>query len=215
MIHCFSQSTNNHITYPLSDGKLHRLPKGSMIDLFIRQQMADRGMVTCTLPRTKFRLVESISLTDEFESWTFDHFRGILDLWLTMDLTNKEHFPNLWELSSNVQINYIIVDRLMNADDDQTVKDLERPSNRSLENFLRDICRIEENGMFKEWFKALTVDEYIRTYSHLTNLNQKEWERINALPMNASKTIKFYVDREKQMVEERKTNKSKEEEQSK
>jgi hypothetical protein len=211
----FSPSSTGDPNDPFFDNKVHPLPPSTMIDLFIRQQMIERGTITFTRAQTRFRLVEQISLTDAFESWTFDHFHGLMDFWLTVDLTNKESFPNQWKLNSQAKINYIIQDRLNTTDDDQTSKHLERPSTKSLENFLRDICQIEENGMFNDWFKGLTEDENISTYAHLTNLNQKEWEQIQKLPMNALKTIKFYVDREKQMVEERKTKKTKDENPSK
>jgi hypothetical protein len=184
-----------------------------MIDLFIRQQMNER-IITFNRSRTKFRLVEPISLTDEFDAWEFDHFRNIFDIWLTVNLNNKESFPTRWKLATNVLINYIIVDRLTASDDDQRSRHIERPNTKSLENFLRDICELEDNGMFEEWFEALTEVENISTYSHLTNLNQKEWEQIHKLPMNALKTIRFYVDREKQMPEQRKTKNNEDEDQS-
>ncbi|CAF2061563.1 unnamed protein product [Rotaria magnacalcarata] len=135
---------------PLYDGSVYPLPHGTILDLFIRQQMIDRGTITFMRPRKQ----------------------------------------------------------LSDIDADQTSKNTGRPSTQSLESFLRGICRIEDNGKFIEWFKALVEDENIHTYSHLTNLNQKEWDRIEKLPMNALKTIKFYVDREKQMVDERKTKKN-------
>jgi hypothetical protein len=189
---------------PVCDDATHPLSKGSILDLFIRRQMADRGTVTFTHSRVKYRLVEPISLTDEFDSWTFDHFHGLFDIWLAIDSTNKTKFPSPWTLNSNAEIEYMIVNRLKSDDDDPSAKHSERPSTKSLENFLRDICKNEENGMFQVWFKALTTEENIVSYSHLTNLNQKEWDRIGRLPMNALKTIKVYVDQEKQMVEAKK-----------
>ncbi len=176
--------------------------------------MNERGIITFNRLRTKFHLVEPITLTDEFDSWTFDHFHSIFDIWLTRNLNNKEYFPAQWKLANDAMINYIIVDRFISGDDNQRSRYIERPSTKSLDNFLRDVCELEDNDMFTEWFEALNEDESITTYSHLTNLNQKEWERIDKLPMNALKTIKFYVDREKQMAEKRKTKKSKDEDQS-
>ncbi|CAF1420398.1 unnamed protein product [Adineta steineri] len=202
------QPSNQPSTSPVFDGKSHSLPRGTLIDLFIRQQMMDRGMITFIHPQSRFRLVESISLTDEFESWTFDHFHNLLNFWLTIDLTNKKKFPNQWKLDPQAKIKYAIVQRLADDNNDQTSKHLERPSTKSLENFIRDICQIEGNGMSNTWYEVLSKKENINTYAHLTNLNQKEWDRIRSLPMNALKTIKFYIDREKQMVEERKTKKT-------
>ncbi|CAF1397310.1 unnamed protein product [Rotaria sp. Silwood1] len=203
-----SASSDSEIIHPVCDGTSHPLSQGTILDLFIRQQMIDRGTVTFIDPQTEYRLVEPISLTDEFESWTFDHFHGLFDFWLAVDPHTKTTFPSPWTLHSDAQIDYIIATRLIRADGDQSRKYSERPSTKSLENFLRDICNKERNGMFQIWYKALSVEENIASYAHLTNLNQKEWDRIGRLPMNALKTIKFYVDQEKQMVEERKTKKN-------
>mgnify|MGYP001081816118 CR=1 FL=1 len=93
----------------------------------------------------------------------------------------------------------------MSETDDPSTKTIKPPNTKSLDSFIRDICQIENNGMFATWYKALTTEENITSYAHLTNLNQNEWERISHLPMNALKTIKFYIDQEKQKVEETKT----------
>jgi len=94
---------------------------------------------------------------------------------------------------------------------DQTATRIQRPSTKSLENFIRDVCTIEDNGMSEEWFEALTDKEDITTYAHLSNLTMPEWEKIHALPMNALKTVKFYVDQEKHLAAaQSKTTKNKE-----
>ncbi|CAF1043150.1 unnamed protein product, partial [Didymodactylos carnosus] len=205
-----TQETTNSNTLPTTsapcqDGAVHRLPEASLLDLFIRTQMNERGIITFNRPRTRFRLVEPVSQSDEFDSWTFDHFHQIFDLWLTPDYLKKEHFPARWKLGKDTLINYVIADQFtVGNDDDNTSRRNERPSTKSLENFVRDICELEDNGMYEEWLDALTLDESITTYAHLANLNQKEWDRIGELPMNALKTIKSYVDREKQTAENRK-----------
>ncbi|CAF0880971.1 unnamed protein product [Adineta ricciae] len=192
---------------PEFDGEAHELDKGTMLDLFIRQQMLDRDLITFVSPRSRFRLVDPISLTDEFDSWIFDHFHGLMDLWLAIDLTNQRKFPEKWKLSATANIKYAIVEQLPSADAEQTRKHIERPSTKQLEGFIRDICQIEDNGLADVWLKALRKKENIETYAHLANLNQQEWEKIDELPMNALKIIKFYVDREKQMTEEHKKKK--------
>lgn len=169
--------------------------------------MIDRDLITFLRPRSRFRLVGPVSLTDEFYSWTFDHFRGLMDFWLTVDLTNKTKFSEKWKLSPTANIQYTIVEQLTSGDNDQTTKHIERPSTKTLDSFIRDVCDIEDNGLTGVWLEALTKKENISTYAHLTNLNQQEWEQIDDLPMNALKIIKFHVDREKQMAEERKKKK--------
>ena len=200
--------TDPRIVHPICDNNVHPLNRGTILDLYTRQQMDDRGTVTSGESQTRFRLIESVSLTDEFDSWTFDHFHGLLDFWLAIDSKCEKSFPKEWKLDSNAEIDYIVLPQLPRGNDDESSKQSDRPSTKSLENFLRDICRIEQNGMFNVWFDALKKEENISTFAHLTNLNQKEWERIDKLPMNALKTIKFYIDQEKQMVEERKTKKT-------
>ena len=176
-----------------------------MLDLLIRQQIKDRGRIISAQKQTKHRLVEPISLTDEFESWTFDHFHGLFDFWLVCDANSQLSFPNSWTLNANTKIDYLISNGSISDTNDSLIKHIERPNTKSLESFIEDICKIENNGMYLTWYKALAIEENITTYAHLTNLNQKEWERIKHLSMNALKTIKFYIDQEKQLVEQRKT----------
>ncbi|CAF2837027.1 unnamed protein product [Rotaria sp. Silwood2] len=194
-------------TKPLADNAVHILPKGTILDLFIRQQLTERGNITFKRTRTKFRLVEPVSLTDEFDSWTFDNFQQIFDFWLTVDPHNNQQktFPTRWKLDPRAVINYII-----GTVSDETGTRIQRPSTKSLENFIRDVCTIEDNGMAEEWFEALTTDEDILTYAHLSNLTMPEWEKIRKLPMNALKTIKFYIDQEKNLTAARKVSTIKE-----
>jgi hypothetical protein len=188
----------------LIGGVVHPLQKGTILDLFIRQQLSDRGIITFKRLRSQYRLVEPISLTDDFDSWTFDNFQEIFDFWLTIDPHNNITFPTRWKLQENAVINYII-----GGISDQTNARIQRPSTISLENFIRDICTIEDNGMGKNWYEALLDHEDIITYAHLSNLTQPEWDRIKNLPMNALKTIKFYVDQEKNLTSSTKKNKDK------
>jgi hypothetical protein len=169
--------------------------------------MTDRDLIKFSRPRNRFRLVEPVSLTDEFDSWTFDHFHGLMDFWLTTDLTNKTKFSEKWKLSPTANIKYTIIEQLASTDNNQAAKHIERPSTKALDSFIRDVCHIEDNGLADEWLQALTGKENISTYAHLANLNQQEWEKIDDLPMNALKILKLYVDREKQMAEERKKKK--------
>lgn len=194
------QSITVRTTKPLADNAVHTLAKGTILDLFIRRQLAERGNVTFKRPRKKFRLVEPVSLTDEFDSWTFDNFQHIFDFWLTVDPHGNQTstFPTRWRLDRQAVINYIIGGGI-----DESATRIRRPSTKSLENFIRDVCSIEDNGMAEEWFETLTDDEDILTYAHLSNLTMPEWEKIRKLPMNALKTIKFYVDQEKNLISAR------------
>ncbi|CAF1222287.1 unnamed protein product [Adineta steineri] len=184
------------------DGNTYLLPKGSLLDLFVRQVLDERGTVTFTRPRKRFQLVEPVCLTDEYGSWTFDLFQRIFEVWMSPDNPNNNQvFPTRWRLAKDVVINYIIYRQNLNVsatvenDDSSNPSSSvhnQRPKTMSLETFIRDICGIEDNGMGKNWFESLTDHEDITTYAHLSNLTEKEWDNIRKLPMNAKKRIKFY-----------------------
>ena len=165
--------------------------------LFIKKQLAQRGVIDFGRERRKFRLVESISLNDEFDTWHFDHFHSLFDLFLTRP--NNQSFPRRWELADLSKLTYQILPNDQSTGDDQ--RQIQRPSTKSLEKFIEDICLIEDNEMGSTWIDLLR-EEDITTFAHLTNLNQKEWESIRKLSMNALKTIKMYIDREKQTAED-------------
>jgi hypothetical protein len=170
--------------------------------------LTERDVITFKRERSKFRLVEPVSLTDDFDSWTFDNFQQILDFWITIDPNedSKTNFPKRWKIHEKTTFNYII-----GGISNQTTARIQRPSTKSLENFIRGVCIIEDNGMFEQWFEALTEKEVITTYAHLSNLTTPEWGKIRLLPMNALKTIKFYVDQEKNLTaSQSKTTKNKE-----
>jgi hypothetical protein len=199
LLRSLNQSISSEIrsTISLEKNVIHPLNDLCILDLFIRKQMAQRGVIDFGRERSKFRLVESISLNDEFDTWHFDHFHSLFDLFLTRP--NNELFPVRWELINQSKITYQIISVYSTNDDDQ--KHIQRPSTKSLEKFIEDICQIEDNGMASNWIDSLRKED-ITTYAHLTNLNQKEWDNIRKLSMNALKTIKTYVDREKQTAED-------------
>ncbi|CAF3345714.1 unnamed protein product, partial [Rotaria sp. Silwood2] len=205
-----SVSSKTRSTINLEKNITHPLNPGCILDLFIRKQMTQRGVVDFGRERPKFRLVEPITLNDEFDTWHFDHFHSLFDLYLTRP--NNESFPIRWELIEQSKITYQIISFYSTNDRDQ--KPIKKPSTKSLEKFIEDICQIEDNGMASNWIELLRKED-ITTYAHLTNLNQKEWDNIKKLSMNALKTIKTYVDREKQTAEDQtKTNKRKNESES-
>jgi hypothetical protein len=206
LLHSLDQqvSSKSRSTINLEKKVIHPLNHRCILDLFIRKQMAQRGVIDFGRERQKFRLVESISLNDEFDTWYFDHFHSLFDIFLTRP--NNESFPIRWELIDQSKLTYQIIS-IYSTDDDQ--KHIQRPSTKSLEKFIEGICQIEDNGMASNWIELLHKED-ITTYAHLTNLNQKEWDNIKKLSMNALKTIKTYVDREKQTAEDQtKTNKRK------
>ncbi|CAF3171708.1 unnamed protein product [Rotaria sp. Silwood2] len=198
-------SSKTRSTINVENNIIHPLNHRCILHLFIRKQMAERGVIDFGRERPKFRLVEPITLNDEFDTWYFDHFHSLFDLFLIRP--NNESFPILWELIEKSKITYQIISVYSTNDSDQ--KTIQRPSTKSLEKFIEDICQIEDNGMASNWIELLRKED-ITTYAHLTNLNLKEWDNIKKLSMNALKTIKTYVDREKQTAEDQtKTNKQK------
>ena len=178
-----------------------------MLDLFVRQQLNERDNITsATADEKRYRLVEPISLSDELDSWSFDQFRDIMNLWISLDDRSQTPFPKVWKFDPQGEIHYIIARNLFSNEENASKSQSERPRTKSLANFIHDVCRIEGNGKGNDWLGNL-AEESITTYAHLSNLSQQEWGRIQKIPMNGLKTIKFYVDQAKQNVEERKVTK--------
>lgn len=202
------KSIRSTTTQPILDGTPHPLTSGSLLDVFIRKELKDRGDITLSSSNEKlYRLVEPVSLTDEFSSWTFDLFRSIFDLWLSIDAECEKTFPIVWKFDDeNGQIDYVIKNDLFSNDENSSKTQSGRPSTKDLPSFIQGVCRIETNNNASVWLEKFK-EENITTYAHLSNLNDEEWKRISKLPMNALKTIRFYVDQAKQSVEERKVEK--------
>ncbi|CAF4423727.1 unnamed protein product [Rotaria sp. Silwood2] len=198
----FRQSPQHSTSTTIVTQDRTKLPFGCVLDLFIRHQLENRGIISFVHAQTRFRLVEPISLTDDFSTWHFDHFHDLFDIWLKPCSTQL--FPKQWRFADNGQIYYQVNDAYNKINDDTETMTIERPNTSSLESFIRDICLKENNGMTDVWLKQLRELEDIITYSHLANLKETDWNGIVKLSMNAKKTIKKYVDREKQTADDEK-----------
>jgi hypothetical protein len=181
------------------------LAPGSTLDVFIRSQLLARGgTINVGRPLTKLKLVEPITLVDEFDTWHFDQLRGLFELNLVPE---KKEFPLIWKLSYDAKIFFIFkIPGDDNNDDanEQTNRHVDRPSTVSLERFVEDVCEKENNGMTEKWIDALRADDLLK-FDHLANLKHEEWNDLKKLSVNGKKILKSYVDREKQMASDVKT----------
>ncbi|CAF3418246.1 unnamed protein product [Rotaria socialis] len=202
--HCRQSPQNSASTTTVTQDRT-KLPFGCVLDSFIRHQLENRGIISFAHPQTRFRLVEPISLTDDFSTWHFDHFHDLFDIWLKP--CSDQVFPKQWRFATNGQIYWQVNDAYNKINDSGEAMTIERPNTNSLESFIGDICLKENNGMNDIWLKQLRELEDITTYSHLANLKETDWDRIVKLSMNAKKTIKTYVDREKQTAVDEKRKK--------
>jgi len=176
------------------------LVNGCLLDLFIRKQLRDRGIITSSTNRNSahFRLIEPVSLTDDFSTWTYDQWRGIFDLELAPHGTNAR-FPTRWSLADNARIHCLINNYdSMGTKSSSSFND--RPRTGSLDVFVGDVCAHENNGQTNAWLDALHQED-IRTYQDLTNLRQTEWDNIRKLTVNAKKILKAALDRERENVD--------------
>ena len=187
---------------------------GCVLDVFIREQLLARGTIDPGRSLRKLQLAEPITVDDEFDTWFFDHMRGVMQLWLVNN--DGPAFPTRWKLDPNANISYVIEtgDSRKNDDDDddvessKTMVNIDRPRTISLEHFVHDVCEKENNGKYEKWIAALREDD-VTTYAHLAGLKHTEWAELKLLSMNGRKTLKSYVNREKQMAAEIKTTKKK------
>ena len=162
--------------------------------MFIHEQVRSLEPIR-SRQSARLRLVESVTTTDEFSSWSYDHFRGIFEMELRP--YSKTTFPHVWRLANDACIYYQFIETgTRQADGTPGSVVFDRPRTGSLEQFIQDICAKEEMEAEK-WIKALQ-EEDILSFIHLSNLKQTEWDNIRRLPMNAKRILKAAVDRERE-----------------
>lgn len=169
----------------------------TVLALFIREQVHTSSPIRGR-QSVRFRLVEQLTVTDEFGTWPYDHFRGLFDLELRR--CSNEPFPNSWTLADHAGLRCRVIFIGSGFADEKlgtTVAD--RPRTTSLDQFVLDVCDKEDNQPAEAWIKCLR-EEDIRTFSHLLNLKQTEWDNIKKLSMNAKRILKAAVDRERESV---------------
>ncbi|CAF4640531.1 unnamed protein product [Rotaria sp. Silwood2] len=167
--------------------------------LFIREQMHEYDTITSTADRnaTRFRLIEPITSNDEFGPWSYDHWHGLFDLELKPHGDNVE-FPERWRLAQNVKI-HCCIETCNSKERNSFPSHTDRPRTATLDVFVHDVCKRENNGQSESWLKGLRQED-IFSFEHLNNLNQFEWDRIHALSVNAKRILKVAVDRERTSI---------------
>ncbi|CAF0908395.1 unnamed protein product [Rotaria sordida] len=183
-------STSN----PTTDQQSFVLDVNCLLYLFIREQMSKHSVVISTVHfnSTRFRLVESIRLNDEFDRWEYDHLRGLFDLELVPH-DNNTRFPNRWHLADNVSI-YCQIKTINNNEQKTSLSHFDRLYTNSLDTFVRNVCAQENNSRSDDWLKALR-DAEIVNFEHLASLDRTEWDRIPGLTVNAKRILRAATDR--------------------
>ena len=176
------------------------------MDAFIRSQLSARGgTVDVGRPLSKLPLVNPINLVDEFDTWHFDHLRGLFELNLVPE---GQCFPRKWKVAPDVKLRFLLqtpnTSERSDENQEPTTRNIDRPSTISLERFVEEVCEKENNGMVTKWLDALRADDLI-SFDHLANLKFDEWTELKYLSMNGKKVLKSYVDREKQLASDSKS----------
>lgn len=166
--------------------------------MFIHELLRSLDIIRTRQP-TRLRLVEPLTTTDDFSTWSYDHFRGIFEMELCP--YGQVSFPNTWRLAENAQIYCQCAKNDARQNDGNASSSIiDRPRTGSLEQFIQDICAKEAMEADK-WLKALQ-EEDIHSFVHLSNLKQTEWDNIKRLPMNAKRILKTAVDRERESADD-------------
>ncbi|CAF0787182.1 unnamed protein product [Adineta ricciae] len=189
-----SRSTTNNLPFSNYNNKFI-LDPNSTFALFIREQVSSRGIIR-QRQSARLRLVEPVSITDEFSSWSYDHLRDLFHIELRSH--SERTFPSCWVLNKGVRIHcQFVVDGAQQNSESEISSIVDCPRTGSLEQFVHDVCDKEDNGQANAWLKALR-EEDILTFAHLSNLKQTEWDNIRKLSMNARRILKTAVDRERE-----------------
>jgi hypothetical protein len=178
----------------LHDNQQFLLHPGSLLALFIYEQVRSLGTIRQG-QSSYLRLVEPLSITDEFGTWSYDHFRGLFEMELHSYL--KKSFPTYWVLANDARIycQFVFIGTRQ-ANEIATSLIPDRPRTGSLEQFVHDVCA-KESMKAEKWIEALHAED-ILSFTHLSNLKQTEWDNIKRLPMNAKRILKAAVDRERE-----------------
>ena len=190
---CIPESTSTIIV----DDREFLLADQCTLHLFIRQQLRERDTIASSNSQksSRYRLIEPMSLTDDFGTWQYDRWRGLFDIELTPH-GNHIPFPKRWKLADNARIYCRLNDQDTERKASNSLLD-DRPRITSLEGFVRDVCRHANSGQADVWLRGLH-EEDILTFDHLANLRHAEWENIRKLTVNAKKTLMAAVDRERE-----------------
>jgi hypothetical protein len=142
--------------------------------------MSKKGTVTSIghSDSHRFHVLEPIKFTDDYSEWEYDHWQGLLGLELEPHGSNTK-FPAKWCLIDNVSI-YC---RITNSDPNKSFSSsslIDRSQSKSLESFIQDACKHENNSLSESWLKALQ-QEKIFDLAQLINLDQKGWSQIQRL----------------------------------
>jgi hypothetical protein len=167
--------------------------------LFIREQMDERGPTTSTADRnsTRLRLVEPISSNDDFGLWSYDHWHGLFDLELKPHGDNVQ-FPERWCLAQDVKIHCHI--KTCNSKEKTSLPShMDRPRTATLDAFVHDVCKRENNGQSESWLRTLKQED-IFSFEDLNNLKKSEWDQMVKLSVNARRILKAAVDRERTSI---------------
>ena len=181
----------------VGDNRKFLLANDCLLYLFIRQQLRDRDTITSSSSQhsTRYRLIEPVSLTDDFGTWQFDRWRGLFDIELAPH-GDTIRFPSRWKLADEPRIHCRLHDQDAATKASTSLLD-GRPRITSLEVFVRDVCHHANSGQADVWLRDLH-EEDVLTFEHLANLRHGEWENIRKLTVNARKTLRAAVDRERE-----------------
>ena len=167
--------------------------------LFIREQIHERDPSTANADhnRTRFRLVEPIRSIDEFGPWSYDHWHGLFDLTMVPHGDNVQ-FPERWCLTQDVKIHCRI--EICNPKDKNSLAShMDGPRTATLEVFVQDVSKQENNEQSESWLKTLKRED-IFSFEHLNSLKQSEWDQMRILSVNAKRILKVAVDQKRTSI---------------
>ncbi|UJR20275.1 hypothetical protein I4U23_023406 [Adineta vaga] len=99
-------TNNNEFTNDDTSPLLHHnsqflLHRNAILALFIHEQMRSLSTIR-KRQAARLRLVEPLSITDEFGTWSYDHFRNLLEM--ELHPYSEESFPTRWILPDDTHI---------------------------------------------------------------------------------------------------------------
>jgi hypothetical protein len=141
---------------------------------------------------SRFRLIEPISLNDDFDKWEYDHLRGLFDLELEPHRKNTQ-FPIRWHLADTVSI-YCCIKNISSSEKQSSSSRFDKLRTNLLDTFVRDVCARENIDRSDTWLQALKNADILH-FEDLISLDRTEWDRIPGLTVNGKRILRAATDR--------------------
>ena len=143
-------------------------------------------------------MIEPESFIDAFDTDTFDHLRGVLELRIKPERDTIK-FPDKWRLGENAVIKYVIEQDTPTTSKSSEIQHKLSSSSteRTLSKFLELVHKgTNKKGSVVDWEGGLKK-QGITEYEDLERLTEQDWARLKSPSILVCKLIQMHIERQR------------------